>query len=111
MGDDAIDSVPWLSPDGMKFLFLRDAVTDPATDGKAATIMVANVDGTDVHAVTGKLQNILATAWSHDGSRIAVASDKDGEPALQVFAASGSGAPVADRHPRDARAVPRVPAR
>ena len=44
------DSVPWLSPDGTRFLFLRDSVPNADTGGKAATIMVADDDGS-IHNV------------------------------------------------------------
>lgn len=88
------DSVPWLSPDGTRFLFLRDAARNPATDGQAGTIMVANVDGTNVRPLTSPVTNLYDAAWSHDGARIAVSSDIAGTSALQVFTVDGSTQPL-----------------
>ena len=88
------DSAPLLSPDGTRILFLRDAVLNPATDGKAATILTANVDGSNVKALTGSLANILDAAWSHDGSMIIVSADLNGSPALQLFSVGGTTPPL-----------------
>ena len=48
------DHRPVLSPDGTKVLFLRDTTTiDMVIGGYEPMIMVANGDGTNVHALTG----------------------------------------------------------
>ncbi len=88
------DSAPLLSPDGTRILFLRDAVLNPATDGKAAMIITANVDGTNVTALTGSLANIQDAAWSHDGSKVIVSADLNGSPALQLFSVGGATPPL-----------------
>jgi Tol biopolymer transport system component len=88
------DSAPLLSPDGTRFLFLRDAVVDPATDGKAATILVANADGANVTALGGRVTNIQDAAWSHDGSMVIVSSDLNGSPTLQLFSVGGTTQPL-----------------
>jgi len=88
------DSAPLLSPDGTRILFLRDAVLNPATDGKAATILTANVDGSNVHAITGNLANIQDAAWSHEGSMVIVSADLNGSPALQLFSVGGAVPPL-----------------
>jgi len=88
------DGAPLLSPDGTRLLFLRGSVTDPATEAKSGTIMVANDDGTNVRALTGQLTAMRDPAWSHDGTRIAVSSYADGRPTLQVFAVDGSSQPT-----------------
>lgn len=88
------DSAPLLSPDGTRILFLRDAVLNPATDGKAATILTANVDGSNVKAITGSLANIQDVAWSHDGSMVIVSADLNGSPALQLFSVGGTTPPL-----------------
>ncbi len=88
------DSAPWLSPDGTQFLFLRDAVPDPATDGKTATIIVAASDGTGVRPLTGRLDSILDVAWSHDGTRVAVSAYVGGTPTLQLFTVVGQSQPL-----------------
>ncbi len=87
------DTLPWLSPDGTRFLFLRDAAVNPATDGKAGTIMVANVDGTDVRPLTSPVTNLYDAVWTHDGTRVAVSSDIAGKQALQVLTVDGSTQP------------------
>jgi Tol biopolymer transport system component len=88
-----IDSAPLLSPDGTRILFLRDVVLDPATGGQAATILTANVDGSNVKAITGNLANIQDAAWSHDGSKVIVAADLNESPALQLFSIGGTAPP------------------
>jgi Tol biopolymer transport system component len=88
------DSAPLISPDGTRLLFLRDAVVDPATDARAGTIMVANVDGTHVQALTGALVNVQGTVWSHDGSMVIVSADLNGSPALQLFSVGGTTQPL-----------------
>ncbi|HXN71330.1 MAG TPA: protein kinase [Candidatus Acidoferrales bacterium] len=73
-----VDSPISFSPDGKKFVFVRQA-----TKLKTSNLLVANADG------TGE-QNLLALnrpsffsgqgpAWSPDGKRIAVADNPDGE--------------------------------
>ena len=90
----ATDSAPRLSPDGTRLLFLRDAVTDAATETKTAELMVGNSDGTNVRALAPRLTGLRDAAWSHDGTRIAVSSDVDGKPTLQLFAVDGSSLPT-----------------
>lgn len=88
------DSLPRLSPDGTKFLFLRDAAPDAATDGKTATIMVAAADGTSVRPLTGRLDSIVDVTWSHDGTRVAVSSYVGGTSTLQLFPVAGQSQPL-----------------
>ena len=88
------DSAPLLSTDGTRLLFLRDAVLNPATEGKAATILTANVDGSNIKALTGSLTNMLDAAWSHDGSMVIVSADTNGSPALQLFSVGGTLPPL-----------------
>ena len=95
------DRDPSMSPDGTKFLFLRDTtVSDPVISGLEPMIMVANADGSNVRPLTGALVNYAAALWahsaewSHDGSRIVVASEVNGMPALEIFTVDGSAKPV-----------------
>jgi len=88
------DGSPSLSPDGTKFFFLRDA--DVSSDGgRVATVMVANVDGSNVRDVTGVLTDMHDPVWSHDGTRIAVATDLNGVPPsrIRIFSVDGSTPP------------------
>jgi Tol biopolymer transport system component len=87
------DHLPWLSPDGTKFLFIRD-VTDPLSGGSGQMIMVANDDGSDVRSLTEALARFGMAGWSHDGSTVVVASDLDSGPALQLFKVDGLSQPV-----------------
>ena len=94
IGGTTVDTAPRLSPDGTRLLFLRDAILDPVTGGKAATIMVANDDGSNVRPLSGRLENIVDLAWSHDGSRVAVSAGVPGTPSLQLFTVDGPGKPL-----------------
>jgi len=88
------DDSPSLSPDGTRFFFLRDS--DISTDGgRVATIMIANVDGSGVRDVTGVLTDMHDPVWSHDGSRIAVAIDRNAAPpsTIRIFSVDGSTQP------------------
>jgi hypothetical protein len=102
------DGRPVLSPDGTKLLFLRDTTSiDTVTGGHEPMIMVANGDGTNVHALTGALANgaglLRNIAWSSDASKVAVSSGTGENPVLQVFTVDGSVAPVGiDVHGRTA---------
>ena len=93
------DHRPVLSPDGTKVVFLRDTKTiDMVAGGYEPMLMVANVDGTGVRALTGALANgadlLRNVAWSSDGSKVAVSSGAGAGPVLQVFTVDGSAAPV-----------------
>ncbi|HEY7970912.1 MAG TPA: hypothetical protein VID95_13020 [Candidatus Limnocylindrales bacterium] len=93
------DHRPVLSPDGTKVVFFRDTKTiDMVAGGYEPMLMVANVDGTEVRALTGALENGAAllrnVAWSSDGSKVAVSSGPGASPLLQVFTVDGSAKPV-----------------
>jgi dipeptidyl aminopeptidase/acylaminoacyl peptidase len=94
------DRNPSMAPDGTRFLFLRDSTVSGADGNFEPIVMVANADGSDPRPLTGPLANFDTDAWSrsaewsHDGSRIAVASDVDGKPAVVVFTIDGSRKPI-----------------
>jgi Tol biopolymer transport system component len=93
------DHRPLLSPDGSRLLFVRDSTTREQGFGFfMPMIMVANADGTDVGPLTGPLTNLAGhvgnVVWSHDGTKVAVISDIDAKPAIQVFRVDGSVPPV-----------------
>ncbi|HEV7603622.1 MAG TPA: hypothetical protein VGO15_01575 [Candidatus Limnocylindrales bacterium] len=93
------DRRPLLSPDGTRLLFLRDSAgRDQGFGPIQPMIMVANDDGSDVRPLTGPLlhfaANVGTIAWSHDGTMVAVISDIDSKPAIQVFRVDGSSPPV-----------------
>jgi len=93
------DHRPVLSPDGTKVVFFRDTKTiDMVAGGYEPMLMVANVDGSEVRALTGALENgadlLRNVAWSSDGSKVAVSSGAGAAPVLQVFTVDGSAPPV-----------------
>jgi Tol biopolymer transport system component len=93
--DPSRDHRPLLSPDGTRFLFLRDTTTrDPVLGGLQPMILVANDTGSDVRPLTGALAHFGMAGWSHDGSTVVVASDVDSGPALQLFRIDRSTTPV-----------------
>ena len=89
------DHYPWLSPDGTRFLFLRETTTtDPVVGGPEPMIMVADADGGNVRQVSGPLVNVNTAEWSRDGSRIVVSSEVSTKPALTIFTVDGSIKPL-----------------
>jgi len=93
------DHRPLLSPDGTRLLFLRDSTTREQGVGPLEPmIMVANADGSDVRPLTGAVPNfgtfVGNTAWSHDGTMVALSSGVYSAPVLQVFSLDSSTKPV-----------------
>jgi Tol biopolymer transport system component len=83
---DGFDFSPIFSRDGTRIMFLRS--DGPLAEPAFLTIMVANADGSDAHAVTPPTQSLDWLDWSPDGTRIAyvakgqlwVADSRGGEP-------------------------------
>jgi hypothetical protein len=97
----ARDRNPAMSPDGTRFLFLRDTtIADPVRGGIEPMIMIATVNGSAVRALTDPLVNFDTDAWSrsaewsHDGSQIAVASEVGGKPVIAFFTVDGARTPI-----------------
>lgn len=80
----AYEGDPTWSPDGERFLFVRE----PAGN---ADIYVAAADGTDVRRLTRARGNDYTPAWSPDGQSIAFVSDRRGPFELYVMRADGTG--------------------
>jgi Tol biopolymer transport system component len=70
------DSYPSFSPDGTKLIFVRS----PIEGSTYGALMVANADGTDVHAVTEPILNITSGDWSGDGAYIAITASNTATP-------------------------------
>lgn len=85
---DGFDFSPIFSRDGTRIAFIRSngLLTEPAI----LTMMIANADGSGLHAVTPPTQSLEWFDWSPDGTRIAymakgqlwVADARGGEPTL-----------------------------
>jgi Tol biopolymer transport system component len=74
---------PAISPDGRRVVFGR-ARYDSITDGKSASLWIANTDGTDARPWLAAGRNAISPLWSPDGSRILFTSIIGGHPALIV---------------------------
>ena len=83
--------VTW-SPDGRRIAFQRGVPS-----GKVE-LHVVNADGSGERAL-GSAETWCASAWSPDGSRLAVASGRDGRSELLVVNADGSGTLTLKRVP------------
>jgi dipeptidyl aminopeptidase/acylaminoacyl peptidase len=85
----AVDSRPVFSRDGTRLAFLRK-------ESGATKLVVANADGTDIHAVSPELyDDVHAVDWSPDGDRLLLLGDLLRDPrstmSILVLAADGSG--------------------
>lgn len=83
-----MDSGPYFSRDGSRFLFLRGRATE-GTD--RPTLMVANADGSDVRPLTEPLVQFDWIEWSPDGSRVLVSSFS--QKTLQILGVDGTTSP------------------
>jgi Tol biopolymer transport system component len=66
---EGFDFSPIFSRDGTRIAFLRS--DGPVTEPAILTMMVANADGSGLHAVTPATQSLDWFDWSPDGTRIA----------------------------------------
>lgn len=73
IGGSTFDFGPGFSRDGRKILFLR-GTSDCGEPDCGLSLMVANIDGSGLHAVTPAWQSMDWADWSPDGSRIAFLS-------------------------------------
>jgi dipeptidyl aminopeptidase/acylaminoacyl peptidase len=71
IGDAGFDLAVDVSRDGTKLVFLRTAAA-PLSEVTAFTVMVADIDGSDVRAVSGPLEHVTWFDWSPDGQRVAM---------------------------------------
>ena len=68
------DVGPLLSPDGGRLLFTRGPSSGLIGAPGPYTVMLANIDGSDMHALTQGPDAHYATAWMPDGQRIITTS-------------------------------------
>jgi len=80
---DADDTLPSLSPDGRKIVFVTDR------DGNRE-VYVMNRNGSDQTNLTRNAADDWTPCWSPDGTEIAFASIRDGRWELYIMAADGT---------------------
>jgi dipeptidyl aminopeptidase/acylaminoacyl peptidase len=71
LDDPAYDFGATYSRDGTKFAFLRSDARPPAEGPAVLTLMLANADGTDLHAITAPTRALDWLDWSPDSAHFA----------------------------------------
>jgi Tol biopolymer transport system component len=84
--DGRVMAAPAIAPNGRQFAF-------PVRQGGVTRLHVMNADGSGVRQLTAELDVRGSPAWSPDGHWIAVAANRNGQPALFKLPING-GAPV-----------------
>jgi len=85
VGGPTTDAGPLPSRDGRRIAFTRSVAGGDE-------IVVADADGSNLHALPGTLTNFSEIDWSPDGTHLAIISDVTGLASLTVVATDGSGA-------------------
>jgi Tol biopolymer transport system component len=89
---------PW-SPDGSTMLFLATPISaprigiQPVVTLSGADLYAATADGSDIRRLTNTRDTVEGnglTVWSHDGTQIAFASDRDGNWEVWLMNADGT---------------------
>ncbi len=75
VGGDAFDFSPLFSRDGTRMAFLRS--DGPIAGPAILTLMVANADGSNLHAVTAPTKSLDWLDWSPDSTRVAYMASGD----------------------------------
>ena len=91
VGGDPLDFGPSYSRDGTKLMFLRSPASPTATSG--LTLMIANSDGTGVHAASPEVQGLDWVDWSPDSRQVAFLSRPagNGPGRINIVNVDGSG--------------------
>jgi Tol biopolymer transport system component len=83
----AQDIAPYFSPDGQRFVFLRQV-------GGKDYVAIADADGRGIRILTGPLDGQRWWDWSRDGARLVIVSEIDGKSAITIAKTDGSGTSV-----------------
>ncbi len=78
------DGGPLPSRDGRRIVFTRSV-------GDMTQIVVADQDGSNVHALPGTYLEFSEIDWSPDGNQIAIVSTIHGVPSISILQTDGSG--------------------
>ena len=89
------DFAPSWSPDGAQIAFNREVdgkwgVFVMDADGANQRQLIDNTDGTNLRQLTNNPYNSAQPAWSPDGTRMAIQSDRDGDFEIYVINADGA---------------------
>ena len=84
--DGRVVAAPAVAPNGRQFVF-------PVRRGGVTRLHLMNADGSGMRQLAGELDVRGSPAWAPDGQWIAVAANRDGQPALFKLPIDG-GAPV-----------------
>jgi Tol biopolymer transport system component len=88
VGGPETDVYPFFSRDGTHLAFFR--LSDESS--MAETLMVANADGTDVHAIMSA-EEMPSAAWSPSGDEFAIIAKQDGKRTLSIVGIANGAVP------------------
>ncbi|MFL5779422.1 MAG: hypothetical protein ACJ761_10850 [Chloroflexota bacterium] len=88
-----LDILPMLSNDGGRLAFIR-AVSGAGTSAEVNRVMIANVDGSDIHELSTQRVALLPLCWTPDDRSIRAVADTPGSADRTIVVIPLDGAPV-----------------